>query len=272
MMQSAIFLDHLYDAARQERLSLDSALSHARLLGYSGLEVTFDPESDPYALANRFYHAGLFVSTLCVRTNFADHPDDMSVALTALDHCSALGAARFLTIPGMIDTQDAVHAQHQRDHIVEGLGTLCAQAKARGITVVMEDYDSADAPYRDAAGVRYFLDRVPGLMVAFDTGNFAFCEADELSAFELLKDRIAHVHLKDRALTPGAPDERPLITLGGRSLYAAPFGSGIIQGEEILRRLRAMSYDGVVTVEHYGAPRMLEYMNRSAQWLHAHGV
>ena len=144
------------------------------------------------------------------------------------------------------------------------------EAKKRGITVVMEDFDAADSPYRDAAGVRYFLDRVPELRAAFDTGNFAFCDEDELDAFELLKDRIAHVHLKDRALTPGAPEERPLVSLGGRKLYAAPFGSGIIRGEEILRRLQKIGYDGVLTVEHYGAPRPLEYMERSAQWLRAH--
>lgn len=270
MMKSAIFLDHIYDVARRDHLSLDSALSRAHLLGYDGLEVTFDPEMDAYALANRFYHAGLFVSALCVRTDFANHPDDMFLARTALDHCFALGATRFLAIPGMIDTDDPVRAQTQRENIVEGLNRLCGEAKKRGITVVMEDFDAADSPYRDAAGVRYFLDRVPELRVAFDTGNFAFCDQDELDAFELLKDRIAHVHLKDRALTPGAPEERPLVSLGGRKLYAAPFGSGIIRGEEILRRLKEISYDGVLTVEHYGAPRPLEYMECSAQWLRAH--
>ena len=267
MMKPAIFLDHLRDAAKQEQCELDDVLFFAHELGYEGAEVTFAPESDPHILAAQLKHAGLFASTLCVRTDFANHPDDLFLAMTALEHCTVLGAKRFLTIPGMIDPDDPDHAQQQRENIVQGLLALCALAKERGITVVMEDFDSAVSPYRDMNGVRYFVDRVPDLQVAFDTGNFAFCDEDELEAFELLKDRIAHVHLKDRALAPGSPDERPLVTLGGRKLYASPFGSGIIRSEEILRRLREMHYDGVVTVEHYGAPNQKEYMKKSMQWL-----
>lgn len=267
MITLAIFLDHLLDAARRDQLQLDSLLARAHDFGYKGVEISFHPETDPHALSAQLSRAGLFVSTLCVFTDFSNHPDDLSLALTALDHCVILGAKRFLTIPGKIDLNNPIHAQHQRDNIVRALNTFCTYAKARGITVVMEDFDGPDAPYRTTEGVRYFIDRVPELQVAFDTGNFAFSEEDELDAFERLKDRIAHVHLKDRALTPGAPDERPLVTLGGRNLYASPFGSGIIQCEEILRRLKEIGYSGVATVEHYGAPRPLEYMERSAQWL-----
>lgn len=267
MITPAIFLDHLLDAARRELLPLDDVLARARAFGYEGVEISFHPETDPHALSAQLSRAGLFASTLCVFTDFANHPDDLFLAFTALDHCAILGAKRFLTIPGRIDLNDPALAQRQRENIVSALNVLCAQAKSRGVTIVMEDFDGVDAPYRTIEGVRYFIDRVPELQVAFDTGNFAFSEEDELEAFERLKDRIAHVHLKDRALTPGAPDERPLVTLGGRKLYAAPFGSGIIQSEEILRRLKEIGYSGVATVEHYGAPRPLEYMERSAQWL-----
>ena len=41
----------------------------------------------------------------------------------------------------------------------------------------------------------------------------------------------------------------------------------LILEKEILRRLREMHYDGVVTVEHYGAPNQKEYMKKSMQWL-----
>lgn len=268
-MKLAVFLDHLYDAARQERMSLDDVLARVRLMGYEGLEVTHDPEMDAYALANRFTHAGYFVSTLCVRIDFANHPKDLSLALSALDQCCALGATRYLAIPGMIDLKDSQHAHTQRENMVEGLNHLCEETKKRGVTVVMEDFDGAAAPYATAQGVRFFLDRVPDLQSAFDTGNFAFSDEDELAAFDLLRDRIAHVHLKDRALYTANPIEQPLVTVKGRHLYACPFGQGIIHGEEILRRLTAQRYDGVLTVEHYGSPRQLHYMERSAAWVNA---
>lgn len=269
MITPAIFLDHLIDAARREQRPLDDVLLHARRLGYEGVEISFHPETDPHTLSAQLSRAGLFASTLCVFTDFANHPDDLSLAFTALDHCVILGAKRFLTIPGRIDLEDPIRAQQQRDNIVSALNALCAYTKERGVTIVMEDFDGVDAPYRTIEGVRYFIDRVPGLQIAFDTGNFAFSEEDELEAFDRLKDRIAHVHLKDRALTPGAPDAHPLVTLGGRKLYASPFGSGIIQSEEILRRLKEIGYDGVVTVEHYGAPHPLQYAEASIRWLSA---
>lgn len=265
----AIFLDHLLEAARQEGITPDDALTRVRLLGYEGLEVTHDPDMDAYALANRFMHAGFFVSTLCVRMDFANHPEDMRLALSALDQCCALGAQNYLAIPGMIDLNDPARAQVQRENMVAGLSILCEHAKKRGVTVVMEDYDSAASPYATAQGVRFFMDRVPELRVAFDTGNFAFSDEDELAAFDLLKDRIAHVHLKDRALYTADPTERPTTTLGGRKLYACPFGYGITKGDEILRRLMAMNYQGVLTVEHYGTPRQLHYMERSIAYVNA---
>jgi L-ribulose-5-phosphate 3-epimerase len=268
-MKMAIFLDHLFESAQRDAIPFDDALSRARLLGYQGLEITHDPQMNAYSLENRLTHAGLFASALCVRVDFADHPQDMSLAFSALDQCCAMGATRYLVIPGMIDLHDPQHAQMQKDNMVEGLNRLCAEAKKCGVTVVMEDFDGAAAPYATAQGVRYFIDRVPELQVAFDTGNFAYCDEDELDAFELLKDRIAHVHLKDRALYTADPHERPLVTRGGRTLYAAPFGYGIIRGEEILRRLRGIGYDGVLTVEHYGAPRPMHYMEKSAEWVSA---
>lgn len=266
-MKPAIFLDHIYDAARCDHLSLDSVLTRVRLLGYVGLEVMFDPEADAYALANRFYHAGLSVSGLYVLTDFANHPEDLSAARMALDHCFAMSTPRLLVVPGKIDLNDSGRAQIQRENMIAALTRLCAEAKTRGITVTIEDFGSAAAPYRNAAGLRYFMDRVPDLKFTYDTGNFAFSDEDELAAFELLKDRIAHVHLKDFALEPYAPGQQVFTSISGRPLYGVPFGQGFIHSEEILRRLREIGYDGMLAVEHHAATNPLHYIEQSAKWL-----
>lgn len=49
---------------------------------------------------------------------------------------------------------------------------------------------------------RALLDRVPGLGLIFDTGNFRVDDpgSDELAAYESLKDRMIRVHVKDVVL------------------------------------------------------------------------
>ena len=82
---------------------------------------------------------------------------------------------------------------------------------------------------------RALLDRVPGLGLIFDTGNFRVDDpgSDELAAYESLKDRMLRVHVKDgdteRSETPW---ENPRLW---RLQLDAPTDQG---SEPICRRLR----------------------------------
>jgi sugar phosphate isomerase/epimerase len=66
------------------------------------------------------------------------------------------------------------------------------------IAVSMEDFDGLEAPYCTIAGLNDFLTDVPGLACSFDTGNFIMYQENELEAFQLFRDKICTVHLKDR--------------------------------------------------------------------------
>ena len=77
-----------------------------------------------------------------------------------------------------------------------------------------------------------------------------------------------HVHLKDRAT---APDYGPLVknALDGSPLYPAPVGSGTLPLEELVAQLKADGYDGVYTLEFYGASSALECLWHSVEWLNS---
>ena len=122
------------------------------------------------------------------------------------------------------------------------------------------------AVYFKAVQLEWFADNVPGLKICFDTGNFMYADVDERDAFIRLRDRISHLHLKDRTLS-GMPGETPKVSVTGVNMFSAPVGSGILHIREILEELKAMGYDGTLGVEHFGAPDMLGYMEKSAQYV-----
>ena len=108
-----------------------------------------------------------------------------------------------------------------------------------------------------------------GLGCAFDTGNFAAFNEDELEAFELFADRIRTVHMKDRSRTRRHPGDTPFVCADGKPVYACTTGSGYIRIAEILKRLKERNYGGNVIVELYACdPRfVLEDAAASVRWV-----
>ncbi|MNP47575.1 Xylose isomerase-like TIM barrel [compost metagenome] len=130
----------------------------------------------------------------------------------------------------------------------------------------MEDFDDIRAPFSSSDELLWFMEQVPKLRCTFDTGNFIFRGENEMDAFGKLKDKIVHVHCKDRSL-----DEEnggtPKITANGTQLFPSPVGYGCISIDEILHRLIRDGYNDTVAIEHFDAIDQLSYMQRSAEWL-----
>lgn len=95
------------------------------------------------------------------------------------------------------------------------------------------------------------LDRVPQLGLVFDTANMLPHGDETLAAYEALKDRIIHVHLKDVALL----NERPSlfqreVAADGRLMKATLFGQGVIPVKEVYDRMVADGYTGTFAIEY----------------------
>ena len=69
------------------------------------------------------------------------------------------------------------------------------------ITVVIEDFDDRNSPIACVSGMKWFAEQVPGLCFTFDTGNFIIHGEDVFAAWEELKDKVVHVHCKDRKIS-----------------------------------------------------------------------
>jgi len=261
-MKMSVFYQHLTEAARQQGLPAEQVLLEARALGYEGLEVDHrDLAADPEGFAAFVGKAGF---TVCSIPYFAEfhkgiYPEKIAAAVRDV---AAVGCRRILAIPG-----EWTGAESELTPLVEGLTLLCREAARCSITVTLEDFDSVKSPCATAEGLAFFFDRVPNLRFNLDTGNFLYTDQDVLSCVPPLMDRIAHIHLKDRSLTPLYPGEGPLLSVSGNPLYPAPVGSGVIPMARLIALARDAGYDGYCSAEHFGAADQWDYLVRSAKWL-----
>lgn len=264
----ATFYDHAKDISRQEKISMTEALQEIKALGIEGLEVSqnnlIGREDE---LGNELAYAGLRVSSIPAYFDFGRDRDVERQSEPTLEAARFVGAKQVLVIPGFFAPEDsAAERERQVKSMIDCVNRLAEKAAGYGISLIMEDYDSALAPFSTIGGVKRFLEGCPGLSCCFDTGNFRFSAEDELEAYEALKGRITYVHLKDRAYEP-LGGESGTTALDGQVLYPSPVGSGEIRLEELLARLKRDGYEGSFSIEHYGAQPMLDYLKRSVSWL-----
>ena len=149
-------------------------------------------------------------------------------------------------------------------NMLEGMTRLSELAKASGLILTIEDYDDAMSPIATIAGMKIFLDAIPDLKVAFDTGNFAFSGDDVLAAGKEFFERTAHVHMKDRLWSrTGSGDPKECVD--GTLLWPCAVCDGDIPMDEILRGLKGVGYDGYLMAEFFGAASYAELIEKSAK-------
>ena len=263
-MKLTVFYDHINQAMRQTGKSLKELAGELTAVGISGVEMDYGEFAKrPRRLCAKLNRAGLPVSCVYAFFDWGNSGQglDYKKVIRLLARC---GISHMLAIPGFVE--QGVSRDGCRARMAQTLGACCRYAAGYGITVGMEDFDDARATFARAEELQWYLEQVPELSCTFDTGNFLYSEEDALQAWELLQERVGYVHCKDRDFAVKAGEE-PKRTIGGRAMYSAAVGSGVIPMEELVRRIRKSGYDGVFAIEHFGSQSMYTDMLSSASWL-----
>lgn len=124
-----------------------------------------------------------------------------------------------------------------KDEVIRRLFGFVKIAENEDIVLLHEN--EKDIFGENAENCKYIFDNIksPNLKGIFDPANFVQCGVDTLKAFELLKEHIVYMHIKD-ALPNGE---------------VVPAGMGIGRLPEIFGRLNADGYEGFVSLEpHLG--------------------
>ena len=263
-MKISVFYDHILNASRQTGKPLEEVIGEASLAGIQAVEL------DLHNFTDTTDHLGLLrasgIKAACVNAHYSmDRDFDLTQAQAHIDSALQAGTDKILVVPGYLSEEEGTalgKVIHDRSttfafleacpaalRIAEGLAQITEMAQLRGITVTIEDFDNITSPLSGLNSMLWYLEKIPGLMCTFDTGNFVTHGDDLFEAWEALKDRVVHVHCKDR----------------GNGVVS--FGGGHLPCSEILRKMKADGYEGYGAIEHYGAVDHLSFILRSASFM-----
>ena len=277
-MKLSIFYDHLLEAAKQRSLPVEAVFAEARALGIGWVEINLSTLlADREGVMALLEKTGLGISCIYAMHDWANDPDYAS-GRTQVEMARACGARAIMLVPGQLSPEEAEdiwrHSGSYKEFSArlaqsEGVARMVqgvreTVALAGDLPVCMEDFDQRTAVYAGMLGLRYFLEQVPGLGLAFDCGNFAYMDEDALRAWAMIGSRTIHVHCKDRG-------EEPAVLAKGlrfnRGLAAVATGSGYLPLETVIRQLQYRGYEGVYAIEHFGAKDQLQAMRDSVKFM-----
>ncbi len=255
-MKLSVFYGHVKEAAEQQGVSIGEMLDYVKSIGVDYIEVIRDfdmLEEGITAEEMRDLLAAhdLKVSNVCGYFDFAVKPDDFR-GFGQIYDALTMGCHSIMPIPGLLTGNEETKEQEIRQ-MIEGEKVVVAKAAELGVQCVIEPYDNVLSPVMSAEGMRYFADNVPNLKFALDSGNLDFCCEKIEDEYPRMKDKIAHVHLKDRSETPDGI-QKPGHRTDGSEIYGCAVGDGVVNVKWFVRKMVESGYDGCYAIEHFGMP------------------
>lgn len=242
--QFSTFSDHIMSVARQDSISLLEAAKWCKSVGVTGVDArtSLTPEQ-----MQAFDEAGLGHACAILDIAHVAGPYDQ-LEEEAIEFCAKYGFTRLMYCPPLLPA-DAT--EEDVDAIIAQAKAFAEKVMAAGYEFLFECYDNTRAIVYNKEGLDKVYASIPNAKQAFDSGNFFYAGDDPMEAFAHFRDRIAHVHLKDRfKMADGA---------------SPALGVGIVPCRQILDQLVSTGYDGWFCIEGYGAKDMKEHLKISVE-------
>ena len=228
----SVFAHYVTKVAKQRQLTTEEAASWLYDLGVRGFDTSWNDRKLPELAATKLKPVNLYG---CPK--FLSEDGGEAAMDAFLGAAEKYGVPRVMVIPDSFSKGGDEEAEFRR--IVEGMRKMVAKAKTRGIVVTVEDFGGDPTnPCNRMKYLKRFLDEIPDLRLALDSGNLYYARRDE-DILELMRyagDRIEHVHLKDQL-----PSDR--------RTYAV-LGLGGVPNAEIVHHMTKADYDGWYTLEN----------------------
>lgn len=285
VIRLSVFFDHILQAEEQTGKHIPELLAEVKKAGISAIEINCTYLLEHPAMLEMLETAGLQVS--CIYEFYAlERGRETEKARRHIEIARKTKAGKILIVPGFfsVETEEFVNCVPDREKVwdylshsekaqrmADGLREIVEMAGSRNIadtpiTVVIEDFDDRNSPIACVSGMQWFAEQVPGLCFTFDTGNFIIHGENIFAAWEELKDKVVHVHCKDRKISSDKPlQTQKNATLDIKECYLpAAEGEGCIPIKELVYKMKEYGYRGYLAIEHFDAADQEAYMQKSA--------
>ena len=248
----SVFAVHINTIAQQENISFTEAAVKVKQMGYAGADVYPYQEDVIHVLDSLgFGHSCAIVHINYLAEEHVDGVDantprgffrggwgDLENA--AINFVKKHNYPHLMLVPNVLPN-DAT--PEDADKVRQHVAAFADRCVSEGIDLVVESYDNEGSLCYGTERLQTLLKRSESLGVAFDIGNFTFAKEDPVEAYETLKGKVRHVHVKDRA---SLEDMTPV-----------PAGTGCSKISTVLQKMKDSGYDGWYTIEVFGSKQML---------------
>lgn len=285
VIRLSVFFDHILQAEEQTGKHIPELLAEVKKAGISAVEINSTYLLEHLATLEMLETAGLQVS--CIYEFYAlERGRETEKARRHIEIARKTKAGKILIVPGFfsVETEEFVNCVPDREKVwdylshsekaqrmADGLREIVEMAGSRNIadtpiTVVIEDFDDRNSPIACVSGMQWFAEQVPGLCFTFDTGNFIIHGENIFAAWEELKDKVVHVHCKDRKISSDKPlQTQKNATPDIKECYLpAAVGEGCIPIKELVYKMKEYGYRGYLAIEHFDAADQEAYIQKSA--------
>ena len=243
--------------------SLEEVVEFAASAGFSALEVAVRPGSpqlDPTNVGDDaarrvrdlLQRRGLRISSLACYLNTTEPDPEQRKAVqqrlfAAVDAAVSLGTDVVCTLAGMpMPGKDKM--QTIEDEAPGALGPVIDYAGGKGVRIALENWFATNIQHLAHWERLFEVLPAANFGLNFDPSHLYWQQIDYLGAVEQFASRIFHTHAKDCEV-----QDHRLRRLGvleqGWWRYVIP-GFGRIDWGEYVAALRAVGYDGVLSIEH----------------------
>ena len=240
---------------RNKNMTVRDTLLLAKQAGIPFVDLLNVPDEQIEAYVAAMNETGVRVYTYIIDTSFLDNLQTQRESiLKGLQTAAVLQAKYLMIIPYVY--RDALRAepldrQTVKQCMIEGFQQAVALGKEYGVRICFETTPHNISCLSGTQDCLDVLNAVPELDFVFDTANMLPHGDDPVEAYEALKRRISHVHLKDVQLVP-CNDFYPYAELAadGRLMHCVVWGEGIIQVKALYEKMISDGYAGCFAIEY----------------------
>lgn len=243
--------------------TFEQTISEMALAGFTGTEIGNKYPKEPKILERYLTIRGLSVASAWFSSFLTTEPYEKTAEsfIKHRDFLSEMGAKVIVvseqghSIQGKMDTplfeKKPIFTEKEWQSLTKGLELLGELASEKNMMLVYHHHMGTGV--QTSTDIKKLMEQTDPTKVSllFDTGHLVFSGEDPLMIYDLYKERIKHIHLKDirKEVAGKVKDERQSFLAGVKEgVFTVP-GDGMIDFEPIMSVICQSNYEGWIVVE-----------------------